>query len=134
MNARNPPEFASPAVYTRRGMEALQAGRLDLAGRQFDLALRYDPDFARARAHRGIVFYVQGRKSAGLAEMDRALTTAPDLFDVRLQRATFRQEMSDRAGARDDVREALRHMPADWPKRREAEAFERQLAAAERTR
>ena len=128
-HASSPPEFASPAVYTRRGMEALQAGRFEDAGRQFELALRYDPEFARARAHRGILLYVRGQQVAGLAELDRALRTAPELFDVRLQRASFRQELGDVAGARADVREALRGMPADWPKRAEAEEFERRLAA-----
>lgn len=128
--ARHPPEFASPAAYTRRGMEALQADRLDLAAAQFDLALRLDPNFARARAHRGIVLYAQGAKVAGLAEIDRALLRAPELYDVRLQRASFRQEMGDLVGARADASEALKSMPADWPQRRAAEEFARRLGVA----
>lgn len=125
--ARQPPDFASPAVYTRRGMEALEADRLDVAAGQFELALRYDPDFARARAHRGIILYARGDKRAGLAEIDRALQRAPELYDVRLQRASFRQETGDVAGARADVSLALRTMPRDWPQRAAAEDFARRL-------
>lgn len=128
--ARHPPAFASPEAYTRRGMEALQAGRLEQAAGQFDLALRVDPEFARARAHRGIVQYARGEKAAGLAELDRALERAPELFDVRLQRASFRQESGDLAGARADVTAALRTMPRDWPQRPAAEAFARRMGVA----
>src|SRR5262249_16721941 len=101
--SKRPPAFADPEVYTNRGMEALQAGRLDLAREQFEMALRYDPGFPRARAHRGIVMYATGQKQSGLAELDRALATAPELFDVRLQRASFRQEQGDLKGALEDV-------------------------------
>lgn len=128
-HAANPPEFASPAIYTARGIEALQAGRLDAARSQFDLALRYDPEFSRAWGNRGIARYAAGEKTAGLADLDRALVQAPELFDVRLQRASFREESGDLAGAVEDVRLSLRNMPADWPRRREAESYARQLEA-----
>jgi tetratricopeptide (TPR) repeat protein len=127
--ARHPPEFADPAVYTERGMQAFAAGENEIARGQFELALRFDPEFARARAHRGILLFVGGETKQGLAEIDRALTRDPAMFDVRLQRATFRQQLGDLRGAAADAEEAVRAMPADWPRRREAERFAQALGA-----
>ena len=124
-----PPYFASPFVYNRRGMDAFQSGDQTKARVAFDLALRFDPDFSRAHANRGIVNFISGRREEGMAELSAALARSPSLYDARMQRAAFRQQLGDRRGALADVREALHYMPADWPKRKEAEAFERALAS-----
>jgi hypothetical protein len=128
-NAHMPPVFARPEEYSRRGMESLAAGRLTEAEGQFELALRFDPNFPWALAHRGMLRFVRGEKDAGMADISAALRAAPDMFDVRLQRASFRLELGDTKGALQDVRDALRAMPADWPNRAQAEQFERQLTA-----
>ncbi len=126
--ADDPPYFASPFVYNRRGMDAFQSRDQAKARAAFDLALRFDPNFSRAQANRGILNFISGQREGGMAEMNAALQRSPSLYDARIQRAAFRQELGDLAGALDDVRLALRHMPADSPKRKDAEAFERALA------
>ncbi len=127
---RNPPDFANPATYVRRSMDHFQNRALERAMVAAEIALRFDPSSAKAIANRAIVLYVMGgRRDEGLAELDRALAQAPELYEARMQRAAFRLEARDLRGALDDVRQALHFMPSDWPRRKEAEAFERQLAA-----
>jgi hypothetical protein len=128
-HAKNPPDFANPATYLRRSLDHFQARALERATLANDLALKFDPHFPRAIANRGVLLYVAGRKAEGRAELDRALATAPGLFEARMQRAAFRQEAGDAAGALTDVRDALQTMPEDWPRRKDAVAFERDLAA-----
>lgn len=126
---RNPPEFASSAAYTRRSMDHLQAQLIPRALAAAEIAVRLDPDSGKARANRGILLYVTGKKAEGAAELDRALQQSPELYDARIQRAAFRQEAGDLRGALEDVRQALIDMPADWPRRADALKFERSLAA-----
>jgi hypothetical protein len=125
---RNPPEFASSAAYTRRSMDHLQAQLFPRALAAAEIAVRLDPDYGKARANRGILLYVTGKKAEGAADLDRALQQSPELYDARIQRAAFRQEAGDLRGALEDVRQALVHMPADWPRRADALKFERALA------
>jgi tetratricopeptide (TPR) repeat protein len=127
--ARQPPDFAHPEVYQRRSLDHLQGGRLDRALAAAETGLRFDPHRPKSIANFGIVQVLAGRRTEGLANLDRALALAPDLYDARLQRAAFRQQNGDSAGALADVREALRLMPPDWPRRAEAEKFARALAA-----
>jgi hypothetical protein len=127
--ARNPPEFASAATYTRRSMDHFQNQNLPRAKVAAELALRFDPNSAKAIANLGIILYVTGEQARGAAELDRALELSPELYDARMQRAAFRRQAGDLQGALADVRHALRDMPADWPRRVEAQQFERALAA-----
>jgi hypothetical protein len=124
----DPPYFASPFAYNRRGLEAFQLGDAAKARAAFDLALRFDPDFSRARANLGIIAYASGDREAGMAALNAAIARSPNLYDARLQRAAFRQHGGDLRGALEDVRAALQHMPADWPKRPDAVKLERTLA------
>lgn len=127
--ARNPPEFANAATYTRRSMDHFQNQNLPRALIAAEIALRFDPKSAKALANHGVILFVQGEQARGAAELDRALVLAPELYDARMQRAAFRQQAGDLRGALDDVRRALQDMPADWPRRAEAQQFERALAA-----
>jgi len=127
--ADDPPYFASPFVYNRRGMDAFQSGDKAKARIAFNLALRFDPDFSRAIAHRAIIKFIEGQRDEAMAELNAALARSPSLYDARMQRAAFRQQLGDLPGALADVRDALHAMPTDWPKRKDAEAFERALAA-----
>jgi hypothetical protein len=126
--ARNPPEFANAATYTRRSMDHFQNQNLPRALIAAEIALRFDPKSAKALANHGIILFVQGEQARGAAELDRALVLAPELYDARMQRAAFRQQAGDLRGALDDVRRALQDMPADWPRRADAQQFERALA------
>ena len=124
----DPPYFASPFAYNRRGLEAFQQGNRAKARAAFDIALRFDPEFARAQANRGLLTYANGDREAGLAELNAALARSPSLYEARLQRANLRRQLGDLRGALDDARGVLRHMPADAPKRPEAVTLERTLA------
>jgi len=59
--------------------------------------------------------------------------TLPDskyfISRTRMQRAAFRQQAGNLAGALDDVRAALQSIPPDWPRRNDAIQFERSLAS-----
>jgi len=125
---KHPPDFANPDTYHRRSLDHLQSGNRTRARTLNEIALRLDPRHARSIAQRGILLFLDGHHAEGLAELDRALALAPRLFDARMQRAAFRHQLSDPAGALADVREALQTMPADWPARKDAEQFERNLA------
>jgi hypothetical protein len=126
---QNPPEFANAANYNRRSMDHFQNQNIPRALAAADIALRLDPDSAKAIANRGIILYVTGKQAQGAAELDRALQLSPELYDARIQRAAFRQQAGDLRGALEDVRHALQFMPADWPRRAAAQQFERTLAA-----
>lgn len=127
--AKQPPEYASAAAYTRRSMDHLQNQNLPRALLAADYAVNFEPGNAKARANRGIILYAAGRQAEGAAELNRALEHAPELYDARMQRAAFRQQSGDLRGALEDVRHALADMPADWPRRADAQQFERALAA-----
>jgi hypothetical protein len=125
---QNPPDFANPATYNRRAMDHFQNRNTERALAAVDIALAFDAGFAPALASRGIILHVMGRREEGLALLDQALARAPHLYDARMQRAAFRQQVGNLAGALEDVRAALRHIPADWPRRNDAIQFERNLA------
>jgi hypothetical protein len=127
--SRNPPEFGSSAAYTRRSMDHLQGQLFPRALAAAEIAVRLAPESGKARANRGIILYVTGKKAEGAADLDRALQLSPELYDARIQRAAFRQEAGDLRGALEDVRQAIGDMPADWPRRADALKFERALAA-----
>lgn len=110
-------------------MDHLQNKNFERALATAEIALRLDPTSGRALANRGIILYVTGQQAEGAADLDRALILSPELYEARMQRAAFRQQAGDPAGALTDVREALRFMPADWPRRAEAQQFERVLAS-----
>ena len=125
---KNPPEFASSATYVRRSLDHFQNRNLARAMASAEIALCFGADSPPAIANRAILLYVAGRRDEGASELDRALSLAPELYEARMQRAAFRQQAGDLRGALADVRAALPFMPADWPRRKDAEAFERTLA------
>ncbi len=127
--SNEPPYIASPFVYNRRGMDAFQQGDRARAMAAFDLALRFDPDFSRARANRGILNFLAGDRTGGMADIDAALLRSPQLWEIRMRRAGFRQQLGDLRGALEDARLTLRTMPADSNRRAELEKLERTLAA-----
>lgn len=123
------PYFASPHAYNQRGLNSFQAGNHAKAQLRFELALRFDPNFSRARANLGAVMFLAGRRDEGMAELNAALARSPNLYEARFQRATFRQQLGNLKGALEDMRAALRHMPTNSPKRAEAEEFVRTVAS-----
>ena len=127
--ASDPPYYASPFAYNRRGTDAFQSGNETKARAAFDIALRFDPSFSRTHANLGIMLFQTGHRQEGMAELSLALQKSPQLYEARGQRATFRVELGDIPGALSDINEALRCAPADWPMRKDAEHFASDLAA-----
>lgn len=126
--AKHPPDFANPDTYHRRSLDHLQSGQQARALAAAEIGVRFGPHHAKTIANHGILLYLNGRRDEGLATLNRAITLAPQLYDARMQRAAFRQQAGNLAGALEDVREALRHMPPDWPRRNDALQFEHSLA------
>lgn len=124
----DPPYFASPFAYNRRGMDSFQQGDRAKALAAFDLALRFDPEFSRAQANRGIIHFLGGDRTGGMADIDAALARSPSLWEVRMRRAEFRRQLGDLRGALEDARATLRTMPADSPRHAEMTTFEQNVA------
>jgi len=93
----------------------------------FDLALRFDPEFARAKANRGIITFLAGDRTSGMADIDAALKRSPHLWEVRMRRAGFRRQLGDLQGALEDVELTLQTMPPDSGNREELAALGRTL-------
>jgi hypothetical protein len=120
------PYFASPWVYNELGKADFAVGNMARARLYFDAALKLDPGLNTARANRGMLLFLAGKREEGLAELEMALNGSPWLSDAGLESAGLRRQIGDFAGALRDVRRALPHLPPG-PKREKALQLEREL-------
>ena len=65
-------------AFSNRGNAFAGKGELDLAIRDFDLALKIKPDYAAALGNRGIAFSSKGELDLAIRDFDRALKLEPD--------------------------------------------------------
>lgn len=66
-----------PKAYYNLGWILLQQDSTDKAFRQFDLAVKVQPDYADAWYNRGLCQEILGRKKEALSDYEQALTFAP---------------------------------------------------------
>ena len=113
------------------GLAAYASGDAAESVRRLSEAARIAPLDAEISLSLGVALDASGRSAeAGLA-YDRAVALARErrrspaekalLADARSSRAGWRERRGDRAGAREDLREALAAAPRGWERRREAE-------------
>ena len=107
---RNP---RNARAYNERAKVYARMGKLEEAVADYTRALEIEPTFAQALGNRGMAHRDLRQFQAALADFDRLIALRPDL-------AKAYQEMGDREGAREILREVI------------AEGDDDQKAAAER--
>ncbi|MFA5252280.1 MAG: tetratricopeptide repeat protein, partial [Phycisphaerae bacterium] len=70
-------------MHDNYGVELLNAGRLDEAAKQFDEALQINPDYLKARSHKGRVFLEQGKFNEAITIFAEMVRTTPDYPDAQ---------------------------------------------------
>lgn len=97
----------------RRGELQSDAGREDDALREFELAIRFDPDCWLAIHNRGVSFAQQGRAEAALADFNRALTLNPGLAVAYRNRGELLAALGRTDEAIADYARAIDQLPGD---------------------
>jgi cytochrome c-type biogenesis protein CcmH/NrfG len=105
----------------------LDAGRLDAALAEYAVALELDPDDAEAHAHVAIILAQSDRPEDALAEVDRALESAPDYPEALFVRGFILLDGLDRPA---DAIEAFRAYLAAAPFGSERRAAQDLIAQA----
>lgn len=102
------PEQMLSSAYAMRALGYSLKGLYDTAIRDYDEAIRLDPNFAVALNNRAWAYYKSGRASTGLPDVERSLRiqpTSPHAYDTR---AHIRQATGDPDGALHDYETAMR--------------------------
>jgi len=93
------------------GLIHFQQGRLDVALRNYELALEADPDLRRARRERITLLNLAGRHEEALADAQAILVEEPDDAEVRLYFGMTLQSLGRDAEAQAQIDTALRQRP-----------------------
>ncbi len=103
------PPPRSGAVFTRylRAQGLLRSGQYDQAIPQFDVVLRFFPDFAEAHHGRGLAYYNDDRRDFALADFDKAIELKPDYADAYRNRGVLYTNRGDLNLGIPDLRRAL---------------------------
>ena len=127
-------------VHDQRGGEAEARGDAPAAAQllataraEYDAALRAQGDFLSALCNRAISWWRSGLPERGLADLDRAVSVAPDRANVWSLRGQVRAAVGQRAGAHADFSKAIVLDPADdqpWLLRGEMAMDQKQFDAA----
>lgn len=101
--------------YNNRGVAFLQAGAVDRALADFDIALRLDAEHGPAYNNRGNAFLLLGQYDKAIADYDKALqvglTNTADLTRLYYNRSIAYQGKGDNALALKDLNRALEYDP-----------------------
>ena len=79
---RDSDEFAD--VFYRAGNESMEANRAELARRQYQVALQFNPDWAEAHSNLGNASVRLGRTEEAMRHFRNAVNFNPDLIESRL--------------------------------------------------
>lgn len=101
-------------TYVNRGVIHLRRGAYDDARKDFDSALRLEPDLGEAFVNRGASYIAQRRYAEGMAEIDKGLSLNPDEPEkAYFNRALAWEGLDDMKAAWLDYQKALELRP-DW--------------------
>jgi tetratricopeptide (TPR) repeat protein len=120
-------------VYLRRGDDRKEAGFLESALEDYDIAIQLDPRIARAYRSRGDVKHAQGDLDAAIADCTKAIELDPEDPIAWRYRAASRQSRGDLVGAEADYSESLRLNPSEataWSGRARVHRARNNLPAA----
>lgn len=95
-----------------RGVEQAKRGETQAAIREFDRALRLNPELADAYYRRGLARFDLGQFQAAIADYTQTLHLQPERADVYLGRALVQLALGELQGALADVNQAIQLQPA----------------------
>lgn len=107
------PDNARQVILYSRGTGYYKLKLYDRALRDYDEALRINPNYADVFHNRGVLFYDKGDYAKALQDFTRALSLKPDNSDAYYMRGKSRMSLGDADGAILDYNQALRLDPAD---------------------
>ncbi|MEM8615551.1 MAG: tetratricopeptide repeat protein [Pseudomonadota bacterium] len=100
------------ATYTNRGVLRMRNGRYEAALKDYDDALRLDPDLGAAYLNQGAALIYMKDFTNAIGPLDQAIALeSADLFAAYYNRAIARENTDDIPGAYQDFQEALRLKP-----------------------
>lgn len=70
-------------MHDNYGVELLNAGRLEEAAKQFDKALQINPDYLKARSHKGKALLEQGKFNEAISWFAEMVRTVPEYPDAQ---------------------------------------------------
>jgi len=103
---------ASWMVYNNLGLLESRAGRKTAARRDFEQALRLNPDFAEAHLNRGELALEAGRFEDAIADFNESIRLRPNYPEARYNLGAARHGLGRNAEAVSDYEAALRLRPA----------------------
>ena len=129
-NWRNPPDFLQPSSYIEGAGKLLKLGRTKEALVALDVALRLDPTLVLTRLDRALLEATLGQDAAAASDVREARRLNPEDAGVLFVSGFVRRKAGDLQGADLDLTRALRVAPPDWPRRRQCETLQREVASA----
>ena len=102
-------------AYTRKFVRSQDAVVLTLAARNADLAMKYNPDSAKAALSRALVDVNSGRTQQAIDEQAQALKLDPGNPQVLIAKARTLRDLDRRAEEEDVYRGILKDRPNFWP-------------------
>lgn len=103
-------DISAETLY-RDGLSAKAAGDLATAARDFEAALKIEPNNVDTLLQLGLVYGFERRFAEARRVLERAASLAPADFDVRLGLARIKSYAGDFAGAEADMKTALAQQP-----------------------
>lgn len=91
----------------RRGRDALEEDRVDIAIEHLTAVTDHAPDFAEGWHARATAFYMKGLYGPALDDLQRALILNPDNYNALFGLGVMLQEFGDDTLARDAYRQVL---------------------------
>jgi tetratricopeptide (TPR) repeat protein len=102
-------------AYARKFIRSQDAAVLTLAARNADLAVKYNPDSAKARLSRAVVDVNFGRTQQAIDELGQALKLDPGNPQILIVKARTLRDLDRRAEEEEVYRGILKDRPNYWP-------------------
>jgi tetratricopeptide (TPR) repeat protein len=102
-------------AYTRKFVHSQDSAVLNLAARNADLAVKYNPDSARAILSHALVDVNSGRTQQAIEELSQALKQEPGNPEIFLIKARALRDLDRRADEENMYRDILKERPNYWP-------------------
>lgn len=102
-------------AYTRKYQKAQDRASLNLAARNADLALRYNPDSAKAVFSRALVDLNSGNTQQAMDGIGKALQIDPGNPQILFYKARAFRDLGHLSEAEDVYRDILKERPNFWP-------------------
>ena len=102
-------------AYTRKFVRSQDSAVLNLAARNADLAIKYNPDSARALLSHALVDVNSGHTQQAIEELNQALKQEPGNPEVFMVKARTLRDLDRRGDEENVYRDILKDRPNYWP-------------------